>query len=65
VQEREATVHSTATDKFSDSRLFVVLRGKYFAISLQRDDTWNEMIEYGLKIANVESHYLETVPLHV
>lgn len=50
---------------FSDSQMFVVLRGKYFAISLQRDDTWDEMIEYGVKIANVESYFLENVPLHV
>ena len=50
---------------FSDSQLFVVLRGKYFVVSLQRDDTWNVMIEYGEKMANVESHYLETIPLHV
>lgn len=50
---------------FSDSQLFVVLRGNYFSVSLQRDDTWDEMIEYGINIANVERHFLETIPLHV
>jgi len=50
---------------FSDSQLFVVLRGKYFAISLQRDDTWDEMIEYGLKTANIDRRFLENVPLHI
>lgn len=50
---------------FSDIQLYVVLSGKFFAISLQRDDTWNEMIEYGVITANVERHFLENVPLHV
>ena len=50
---------------FSDRQLFVVLQGKYFAVSLYKDDTWNEMIDYGIKTAKVESHYLETIPLHV
>jgi len=50
---------------FSDSQLYVVLPGKFFAISLLRDDTWNEMIEYGVNVANVERHFLENVPLHV
>ncbi len=50
---------------FSDSQLFVVLSGKYFTISLHRDDTWNEMIEYGVNIAKVAKHFLENVPLYV
>ncbi len=50
---------------FSDSQLYVVLPGKIFAISLLRDDTWNEMIAYGVKVANVERRYLENIPLHI
>lgn len=50
---------------FSDSKLFVVFRDKYFAISLRRDNTWDEMIKYGVETANVERHFLEDVPLHV
>ena len=50
---------------FNDNQLYVVLSGKYFLISLLRDDTWSEMIEYGVNAANVERHFLENVPLHV
>ena len=50
---------------FNDSQLYVVLPGKFFSISLLRDDTWNEMIEYGVKVANVERLFLENVPLNI
>lgn len=50
---------------FSSEKLFVVLKGKWFEISLKRDETWNEMIEYGVVHANVERRYLETIPLHI
>lgn len=50
---------------FSDERLLVVLKGKWFEISLIRDETWDEMIEYGAVHANVERSYLETIPLHI
>ena len=50
---------------FSDEKLFVVLKGKWFEISLKRDETWDEMIEYGLAEAKVERCYLESIPLHV
>ena len=50
---------------FSDEKLLVVLKGKWFAISLVRDETWDEMIEYGVNKANVERGYLETIPLHI
>jgi len=50
---------------FSDERLIAVLKGKWFEISLIRDETWNEMIEYGTVHANVERRYLETIPLHI
>ena len=50
---------------FNDNQLYVVLPGKFFSISSLRDDTWNEMIEYGVKVANVERYFLENIPLHV
>lgn len=50
---------------FSDEKLFVVLKGKWFEISLKRDGTWDEMIKYGVAYANVERRYLETIPLHI
>ena len=48
---------------FSSERLIAVLKGKWFEISLKRDETWDEMIEYGVVHANVERRYLETIPL--
>lgn len=50
---------------FSDRQLYVVLSGRSFAIPLQQDNTWNEMIEYGVKTANVERHFLENISLDV
>lgn len=50
---------------FNDKTLFVVLRGKWFELSRKKDESWNEMIEYGTKIAQVESYYLESIPLHI
>ena len=50
---------------FSDEKLYVILRGKWFVVSLERDDTWNDMIEYGINVAEVEEFYLEHIPLHV
>lgn len=50
---------------FSDKNLLVVLKGKWFEISLNRDETWDEMIEYGVVVANVNKCYLETIPLHI
>jgi len=50
---------------FNNKKLYVVLPGKFFSISLLRDDTWNEMIEYGVKVANVDRDFLETIPLDV
>lgn len=50
---------------FSDEKLLVVLKGRWFEISLIRDETWDEMIEYGAIHANVERRYLETIPLHI
>lgn len=50
---------------FSENALFVVLCGKYFLISPERDKSWDEMIEYGTAEAEVEKHFLENIPLHI
>lgn len=50
---------------FSDEKLLVVFKGKWFEVSLKKDETWDEMIEYGVNKANVERGYLETIPLHI
>lgn len=50
---------------FNMNSLYVVLQGKYFKISQHRDNTWNEMIEYGVNNADVERQYLENIPLHI
>lgn len=50
---------------FSENALFVVLRGKHFLISPERDKSWDEMIEYGTAEAEVEKHFLENIPLRI
>jgi len=50
---------------FNEEKLYVILQGKSFCISKEKDDTWNEMIEYGVKNAKVERHFLENIPLHI
>lgn len=49
---------------FNHEKLIVVLKGKSFQISLQKNETWNEMIAYGQSV-DVEKRYLENIPLHV
>jgi hypothetical protein len=49
---------------FNDKKLIVIFRGKSFHISLHRDSTWNEMIEYGDSV-KVERRYSESIPLSV
>ena len=49
---------------FNQEKLYVVLSRKVFQVSLKRDETWNEMIEYGVNCAGVEREYLETISLH-
>jgi len=50
---------------FDEETLFVILTGRWFQISINRDETWDEMIEYGVNKANVERGYLETIPLNI
>ena len=47
---------------FNDKKLFVILKGKWFELPPKKDKSWNEMIAYGTDCANVERHYLETIP---
>lgn len=49
----------------NDKALLVVLWGRWFEIALERDESWDDMIAYGVKVANVERRYLESVPLHI
>lgn len=50
---------------FDEKILYVVLKGKRFELSLYKDESWNEMIEYGGEVAKVERSFLEKIPLHV
>ena len=50
---------------FNDKTLFVVLQGRWFEIALKKDESWNDMIEYGVKNAKVERRYLENIPIHI
>lgn len=50
---------------FNEEKLYVVLNKKCFEISLHKDETWNEMIEYGVNYAKVERCFLESIPLHI
>jgi len=49
---------------FSEEKLIVILRGKSFHISQHKDETWDEMIEYGLSMG-VGRNYLENIPLDI
>lgn len=46
---------------FNETNLYVIMRGKYFKISQKRDESWNEMIEYGRKEAKVDEDYLDSI----
>lgn len=50
---------------FNAEKLYVVFSGKYFTISPEKDQTWNDMMEYGASVAKVERSFLETIPLHI
>jgi len=50
---------------FNEEKLYVVLSGKLFKIALHKDESWNEMIEYGVNHAKVERRFLESIPLHI
>ena len=49
---------------FNDDTLFVVFHKKYFRISPHKDETWDEMIEYGDTVG-VERRFSESIPLSV
>ena len=50
---------------FSGEKMYVVLSGKCFEISLYMDKSWDAMIEYGTEIAKVDRCYLENIPLYI
>ena len=50
---------------FNENTLYVVLQNRWFEVSVSRDETWEEMIAYGVTCAQVERKYLESIPLHV
>lgn len=50
---------------FNEEKLYVVLQDKWFEISQEKDSSWNDMIEYGVEVAEVERYFLENIPLHV
>ncbi len=50
---------------FDEKKLYVILQGKYFCISPKKDKTWDEMIEYGVRVGKVKKYFLENIPLHV
>lgn len=50
---------------FNEYSLYVVLSGRWFEISLHKDKSWKEMIEYGAKYEKVEKRFLEPIPLHI
>lgn len=43
--------------------LYVTLKDRTFLISKIKDDTWNEMIEYGEKVG-CERRWTEKIPIH-
>jgi hypothetical protein len=45
--------------------LGIDLNFQNFETEVLRDNTWSEMVGYGVNAANVERHFLENVPLHV
>ena len=50
---------------FNEKELYVVLKGRSFRISKEKDKSWDEMIQYGVEVAEVERRFLENVPLHI
>lgn len=44
--------------------MYVVLRDKYFNLLVQKDESWKEMIEYGLSVG-IERKWTENLPASV
>lgn len=49
---------------FNRDTLYVILRGKWFALPPHRNSSWDDMIAYGTQFAGVPRQYLENIPLH-
>lgn len=50
---------------FSNTALYVVFTKKWFRVSMRRDYTWDEMIQYGMTEAKVDRNVLENISLDV
>ena len=46
---------------FDEYFLYVIMTGKYFRISKQKDESWNKMLEYGRIMAKIEDCYLTSI----
>lgn len=46
---------------FNEHILYVFLKNKYFVLPLLKNEEWKEMIEYGIRVANVQLFYLESI----
>lgn len=44
--------------------LYVILKGKYFKLPCQRDESWEKMISYGLTVS-VDRRWTENIPMGV
>jgi hypothetical protein len=44
--------------------MYVVLRNKYFKLPVRKDESWEEMIEYGLSVG-IERKWTENIPASV
>lgn len=59
--KKEWYIHIFSKD---DNVLFVILKDKYFKVSAIKDESWNEMIEYGL-LVGVDRKWTENISLSV
>ena len=50
---------------FSNEKMYVILNGKWFEVSFERNSTWDNMIDYGTNVAGVEPFFLENIPLYI
>lgn len=62
---KEEIKYSWYIHAFSKEQLYVIMKGRYFHIAQHRDETWDEMIEYGVTYAKVERSFLENITLNI
>lgn len=61
IVKREWYIHAFSLDS---KKLFVIFKDKSFKISLHKDKTWDEMIEYGKRVG-CGPEWTENIPLRV